>query len=323
MIIAELCQNHLGDGEILDQMIDRAAENGATHIKIQNIYADLLSYRPRFESGVVIDNKIKTIKRPYADEYERLKALELTNEMCCKFVEKCKALGVVPLTTCFAHESIDEIIEQGFSEIKVASYDCGSRQLLERLAKHFSVVHISTGATFEEEILCARDIMVEAEVDYYFYHCVTIYPTPMAAMNLNRLGHLMEITALPNVGLSEHSDFSKDGVNASLAALYLGAASIERHFTILNPEDTKDGRVSVDPSGLKLLSEFSILSKSDQLSMLNSLSPNWSDVLMGDAQRNLSEEELLNRDYYRGRFASRRKGYDNSAPIYNWEPYSD
>jgi len=38
--------------------------------------------------------------------------------------------------------------------------------------------------------------------------------------------------------------------------------------------------------------------------------------MMGQKQRELSHTELLNRDYYRGRFASHRK---NGSIIYNWE----
>ena len=42
--------------------------------------------------------------------------------------------------------------------------------------------------------------------------------------------------------------------------------------------------------------------------------PNWSKTL-GEMTRELSKEELLNRDYYRGRFASNI----NNQIVYNWE----
>ena len=38
--------------------------------------------------------------------------------------------------------------------------------------------------------------------------------------------------------------------------------------------------------------------------------------MLGNEKRELSSEELLNRDYYRGRFASKDK---NGNIIYNWE----
>jgi len=38
--------------------------------------------------------------------------------------------------------------------------------------------------------------------------------------------------------------------------------------------------------------------------------------MLGTTQRDLTPEELLNRDYYRGRFASKR---ENGEYWYNWE----
>ena len=74
-IIAEFCQNHNGNSAILSEMIDKAVEHGATHLKIQNIFANELTFRPKFESGIKINKKVHSIKRPYKDEYKRLKKL--------------------------------------------------------------------------------------------------------------------------------------------------------------------------------------------------------------------------------------------------------
>ena len=42
--------------------------------------------------------------------------------------------------------------------------------------------------------------------------------------------------------------------------------------------------------------------------------------MLGDRERKLSDEELLNRDYYRGRFASIRNSRTMGRNmIYNWE----
>ena len=64
-IIAEFCQNHNGDFELLKEMVYAAKENGADYAKIQTIFADMVSYRERFENGHEEDGKIKFIKRPY------------------------------------------------------------------------------------------------------------------------------------------------------------------------------------------------------------------------------------------------------------------
>ena len=43
-IIAEFCQNHNGDFDVLRRMIHEAAESGATHGKIQTIFAFLQGF---------------------------------------------------------------------------------------------------------------------------------------------------------------------------------------------------------------------------------------------------------------------------------------
>ena len=47
-IIAELCQNHNGDFEILKDMVNAAHESGADYVKIQTIFPDMLAYREKF-----------------------------------------------------------------------------------------------------------------------------------------------------------------------------------------------------------------------------------------------------------------------------------
>ena len=43
-------------------MVNECAENGADTIKIQNIFANNLTFRPRFENGLTIKNKTYSIK---------------------------------------------------------------------------------------------------------------------------------------------------------------------------------------------------------------------------------------------------------------------
>ena len=42
-LIAEFCQNHLGDRSILEKMIISAKNNGASHAKIQGLYSHEIS----------------------------------------------------------------------------------------------------------------------------------------------------------------------------------------------------------------------------------------------------------------------------------------
>lgn len=322
-IVAELCQNHNGDIKNVEEMVYLAAESGASHVKIQNINASMISKRPQFELGVEIDGSTLAIKRPYQLEFDRLKKLELSHSDCEYFVRLCEKVNVVPLTTCFTHDSVQNIVDMGFKEVKVASYDCGSFPLIKRLAESFDKVHVSTGASFNDEIIKMVNILKQSEVEYYLYHCVTIYPTPLDEMHLARLDFLRNISGNEHVGLSEHSLYARDGILASMAAIALGGTCIERHFTNLKPEQSKDGPVSIDAKGLRELVEFSGMSKNDQIYALDQLLPNWQELMLGQPDRKLSNLELMNRDYFRGRFASIRDGYGPEHMIFNWEQYDD
>ena len=318
-LIAELCQNHNGDQDILKMMIDEALEGGATHIKVQTIYSDDLTFRAEFEEGLERNGEKISIKRPWQDEYNRLKKLELSQNAYLEFVDICKKRGAVPLTTCFSINRVQEIINQGFEEIKIASYDCASYSLIRSLINKFKHIYISTGATFNEEINKTYRILAQNNTPYTFLHCVTIYPTPMSQLHLSRLNFLKKFCK--EVGFSDHTSPRENGIIGTCAAIYFGAKVVERHFTILEESQTKDGPVSITKKDLKAIIYFSNLSKSEQESWLNEKFPKWKEILFGKPQRNMSKDELLNRSYYRGRFASQRSNSDAIVftPRFNWE----
>ena len=315
LLIAEFCQNHNGDFDRLSEMVERAAENGATYGKIQAIFPENLVFRPQFEKGLIVNGETLSYERPYQAEYDRLKGLELSFRQIEKFVLLCQAASLKSMITIFAREHIPRIADMGFDAIKVASYDCGSFQFLRELEKHFKSIFISTGATYDQEIVYAAKLL--QKIDVTFLHCVTIYPTPIKEMHLARMNFLRQFSK--RVGFSDHSLTARDGLIGSKAALALGADVIERHFTILEPGMTKDGPVSITPSQLNELADFAQLEVPDRIAHMDECFPGWR-LAIGQERRSLSHEELLNRDYYRGRFGSQRPGHNiPTAMIDNWE----
>jgi len=314
-IIAEFCQNHNGDLDILKSMVSAAARAGATHGKIQMVYAENLVYRPQFETGLSIDSEISCIKRPYQEEFDRLKKLELTVDDCKSFIRVCVDEGLIPCITCFAREQIPILQELGFPVIKVASYDCGSYQLLREITERFSEVIVSTGACFDEEIEYATEIL--RNVKFSLLHCVTVYPTPLDSLHLARMNYLRRLCSF--VGFSDHTLVDRDGIKAAKAALALGANLIERHFTILPSDKTKDGPVSVNENQLREISQFAALEVHERRIRIEEEWPTWEQSI-GLEKRALSHDELLNRAYYKGRFASgNRSSGDKQFMINNWE----
>ena len=99
-----------------------------------------------------------------------------------------------------------------------------------------------------------------------------------------------------------------------MVAIYLGAKLIERHFTILPEDETRDGKVSINRDQLAEIVMFSELSSAEQHQMILERVPEYDEIL-GNKHFELSNDELLNRDYYRGRFCNKH----GCKEIFNWE----
>ena len=313
VIIAECCQNHNGSQEILKRMIHEAAENGADYAKIQAIRSSELTYRERFEEGEThADGTVKTIKRPYHPELERLAKLDLTLDQEVWFVEECRKAGIKPLTTVFTRSGVRDVQNMGYPAMKIASYDCASYPLLKDVKAVWNKIFVSTGSTYDGEIKQAAEVLEGA--DFEFLHCVTIYPTPMEELHLSRIEYLKQFS--DKVGYSDHSKPATTALWASKIALALGASCIERHYTVLGPDETRDGPVSITPAMVKELREFADLTVEERMEIIKRDYPEW-EIALGNPNRPLSHTELLNRDYYKGRFASKI----GDKVIYNWEEY--
>lgn len=315
-IIVEVCQNHNGDRAILRDMIYAAAQNGADIIKGQVIFSEDLTPRERFDEGEEEHNGVqKTIKRPFNAEFARLCMLDLEEDAYRFFVDEVKRAGAIPMLTLFARRRIPFAASLPWGKeryVKVASYDCASYPLLADLASHFDHLIVSTGATFDEEIEKSARLLKKAGKQFSFLHCVTSYPNTLVMANLSRMEWLRRFC--PTAGWSDHTLVPRDGIKAAKTALMLGADYVERHFTILPPDKTKDGPISITPDLLKELSSFAKLSKEEQRAHVEKEIPDWR-VMLGHPQREMTHTEMLNRDYYRGRFAS----LVDDRWVYNWE----
>lgn len=315
--IAELCQNHLGNFNYIREMIKSCAKNGAEIIKLQHIFAKDLAKRYQFENGFQNDKKIYCIKRPYLEEFKRLKPLEIPTPKLKEFIDICNQYDVTPSITCFSRYRIKELKNIGFKVLKIASYDCGSFPLIKDAADNFQELIVSTGASYIDEIKRTTNYLNKKNKKFSLLHCTTIYPTPINKINIRKLNILKKLCN--EVGFSDHSkSFCKNELLASKLSIYFGATVIERHITMLKPDKTKDGIVSITPNKIKELLEFSELNKSEQKKiLLNKYQINVSKfnkkIIL-----DLSDAEKLNRDYYRGRFVSKIYKRD----IYNWEDYS-
>jgi sialic acid synthase SpsE len=281
-------------------MVHEAAKSGADYAKIQALRSTELTRRERFEDGITErDGTVRAIKRPYEVERDRLAKLDLSDADEQWFADECKRAGIKSMITAFTRFSTQRFVSAGFDSVKVASYDCKSVALLQEVAANFKTVYVSTGATLDEEISTASKIFTRGQAS--FLHCVTIYPTPLDQLHLNRMAWLKQFSN--QVGFSDHTTPASTDLRASKLAITLGADVLERHFTILEPHETRDGAVSVTPQQMHELKEFSLLSVDERKEKLDREWPEW-QVGLGQEIRVLSPTELLNRDYYAGRVAA-------------------
>jgi len=286
-------------------MIVEAARNGATHGKIQGLYSDELTFRQEFEES---NTRPGALVRPHQKEIERLKYLDLSPDDEEWFVSECKTAALTPMITVFTHKGLDRAIAAGFKSFKIASYDCASRALIERIVPHADELVISTGATKWDEITTTAELVQQnkkSETQVALLHAKTIYPTPISRLNISRMFYLKYFGW--EIGLSDHTQPEVDGLLASKAAIFMGAQYIERHFTILDRDKTKDGPVSINPSELKELYDFSLQS---QEFMHQELSAELGQgrLLFENPDLECDSDEIRNSTYFRGRVASWREG---------------
>ena len=312
-MIAEICQNHNGDLGLIKEMVCAAKESGASYAKMQTIDSTQLTHRIRFDKGLIEGGKTKCIKRPFHDEYSRLVNLDLTDKCIDVFLEACDNYKIEPMTTIFTRDVIKKTFNQGFKNIKLASFDCISSVMAKEIISfNPELLIVSTGCSYKREIENMVNIMKTSK-NHALLHCISIYPTPIKDANLERLKYLR--TLVSSVGLSDHSNFEKDGLDILKWAVCEGIDYVERHFTVLDKNQTKDGVVSLNPEQMKNAVDICNWNQSDK-DKFQEINKEFKHLIMGNSNRELSDTELLNRDYYQGRFASKSIKDDI---IFNWD----
>ena len=273
--ITELCQNHNGNKDTLESMIRSAAKHSDI-LKIQSIKADTLTNRKEYEEF-----------RPFESEYSRLKGLELSKEDEEFFIFKCMEYGVESMTTIFTPKHINYFNELGYSNLKLSGYSIPAFKYGELLSNvKFKKLFFSTSSLTIDEIKKTIHNLNNMGIDYCMLQCTCVYPTPLSKLNLQNINFYKDILQAKEVGLSDHSNPYEDNLLSSKLAIFQGIDALERHFTVLNKDETRDGKVSITPKMLENLKKFTKFSKEEQYAELNSF----------------NEQQIFNHDYYRGRF---------------------
>lgn len=265
-IIADIGSNHMGDMKTAKLLIKAASEAGVDVVKFQSWQADKL--RKNFTD--------------YKYHYTRHKKAELSDKNHKQLIKWCKEYNVEFLTTCFDIGRVEFLSSLGLKTIKVASPDCSSFRLLEKLMKYFKHIIISTGMSTDKEVEAMITFTKGHKVTVL--HCVSLYPTPLDKINLERMKWLQSF-GVP-VGFSDHSL----GTEASKLAIAIGATIIEKHLTLSRDLPGKDQKMSTLPKEFKEIAEWA----------------RKVEIMKGKAHPVLSKEEKKLRKIYIGKWGDNR-----------------
>lgn len=234
-IIAEAGVNHNADPDLARKMVDVAVSAGADAIKFQTFKADRLVALPLGSTDAAC-----------ASQREMLRRLELSEEAHRQIWEHCRRKNILFLSAPFDEASSDFLEDLGVSAFKIASGELTNLPFLMHVAGKGKPIILSTGmATLEEVRAAVSAIRSAGDVPLTLLHCVSHYPARPDEANL-RVLRLLDKTFHVPVGFSDHTL----GVEVALAAVALGAAAVEKHFTLDSSLPGPDQALSIEPTRL-------------------------------------------------------------------------
>lgn len=252
--------------EAARKMIAEAKKAGADAVKFQTYKAEKLAVDNSPAYWDLSEEPTKTQKELFSkfdsfnyEDYENLAAY--SEEVSIEF-----------MTTPFDIESADRM-DPLVRRHKIASADITNVELLTRVGSYGKPVLLSTGASSEIEISTAVNQLLKAGAsDITLLHCVLNYPTNREQANLWKIKALKEKFPDLSVGYSDHTKYSSDVL---LTAWLLGAAVLEKHFSLDKSLKGNDHYHAANPEDIselnRIIREINILIGEEK--------PGWYDPL--------------------------------------------
>ena len=239
-VIAEAGSNHNRDLHTALALIDVAAEAGADCVKFQVFEAKRLYPKGAGRSDYLGDKR---------SIYDIIQALEMPQEWLGKLAERARSHALAFIASPF-HEEAVALLDPYVDAFKIASYELTHLPLLQEVARRGKPVIMSTGASHLAEVAVSVTALAEAGCEKLaLMQCTAAYPTPPGSVNVRSLVTMRERFQIP-VGLSDHSE---DPVVAPMTAAALGAACLEKHFTLSKRLPGPDHAFAIEPDGLRAL----------------------------------------------------------------------
>lgn len=235
--IAEIGINHNGDLAIAKKLISEAKLAGCDAVKLQKRTIDVVYSKEELD---------KFRESPWGTtNREQKMGLEFGEKEFDEIDRYCKELNIQWTASTWDIYSQRFLQKYNVTFNKVASPMLTHLELLEIIAKEGKKTFISTGMSGYPEIDAAVAIFKKHNCPFELMHCVSTYPMNDADANLNVI-HTLRNHYKCDVGYSSH----EVGICISLAAVAMGATSLERHITLDRAMYGSDQSASLEIPGL-------------------------------------------------------------------------
>ncbi len=238
-VIAEGCDNHMGDIENAKEMALQAKLAGADCIKFQHHLPD----EEMLPDVPMSDNFDIPLY-----EFLKLHALKLEDHIELK--KYCDEIGITYLCTPFSYKAACELEQAGIAyAFKIGSGEMTDIPSLKRIAKFGKPMIISSGMCTLDELDRTYNALKGTGVPLAFTNCLSEYPPVYEDVNLGVIKMMRD--RYPDVVIG-HSDHTPD-LYTCFAAVAFGAGIIEKHVILNKTVPGPDQSVSVDFMDLRNL----------------------------------------------------------------------
>ena len=246
LVIAEMSGNHNRSIERALTIVDAAADAGADAVKLQTYTADTMTLDVTGPGFTIDDPKSLWNGRTLYELYEEAHTPWEWHEA---LFARARERGIECLSSPFDRSAVEFLERFDPPAYKIASFEITDLELIATAARTRRTLIISTGMATLEEIETAHATARSAgATGLVLLKCTSTYPASPEHTNVATIPDLRERFDC-EVGISDHTA----GVGVSVAAVALGAAVVEKHFTLRRADGGVDAAFSLEPDELALL----------------------------------------------------------------------